>query len=255
MTRTHTISLEGKTAFISGASKGIGVAITDTLARAGADLALTARNEEELEQTAEAARKVGARVWTRTAEMADAADVQALGEATLAEFGNIDILVNNAGLTIPQTILETEIENFHTIIDVNLLAPLLLTQIFAPGMIEKKQGKIVNISSRGAIRAFHGGVTYSASKAGLQMMTQSMALEFGPHNIQANAIAPTVTNTPMGDSSWPPGKRRDTKLSRIPTGRFAESEEVANAVLFFASSQSDFVNGVEMSLDGGEGAT
>ena len=79
--------------------------------------------------------------------------------------------------------------------------------------------------------------------------------EFGAHNIQANAIAPTVTNTPMGDSSWPPGKRRDAKLSRIPTGRFAESEEVANAVLFFASSQSDFVNGVEMSLDGGEGAT
>ena len=254
MTSTRTISLAGKVAFVSGASKGIGVAIAAVLASAGADLALTARNEEELEQTAEAARKVGSRVWTQTAEMADADEVKALGKATLAEFGHIDILVNNAGVTLPQPILETEIDKFHTVINVNLLAPLLLSQIFVPSMIEKKQGKIINISSRGAIRAFPTGSVYSASKAGLQLLTQSMAVEFGPHNIQANCLAPTVTNTPMGDSAWPPSPRRDAKLAKIPTGRFAEPEEVADAVLFLASSQSDFINGVELPIDGGEGA-
>ena len=254
MTPPHTISLEGMVAFVSGASKGIGVAIAEVLANAGADLALTARNEEELQRTAESARAAGSRVWTRTAEMANADDVKTLGEAALAEFGHIDILVNNAGLTIPQPLLEIGIDEFHTTFNVNLLAPLLLTQAFAPGMIERGHGKIINISSRAAIRAFQGGGAYSASKAGLQPLTQTMAVEFGPFNIQANSVAPTVTLTPMGESAWPPGSRRDAKLSRIPAGRFATPEEVASAVLFLASSQSDFVSGVELPIDGGEGA-
>ena len=255
MTPSNTISLAGKVALVSGVSKGIGVAIADVLANAGADLALTARNEEELEQTAESARKVGSRVWTQTAEMADADDVKALGEAALAEFGHIDILVNNAGLTIPQPFLEIGLDEFHTTINVNLLAPLLLTQVIVPGMIERGHGKIINISSRGAIRAFRGGGSYSASKAGLQLLTQTMALEFGPHNIQANCLAPTVTNTPMGDFAWPPGPRTDAKLSRIPAGHFAEPMDVAGAVQFLASSHSDFINGVELSIDGGEGGS
>jgi NAD(P)-dependent dehydrogenase (short-subunit alcohol dehydrogenase family) len=254
MTTTQTISLEGRVAFVSGASKGIGVKIADSLANAGADLVLTARNEAELEQTAEAARKAGVRVWTRTAEMGDAGEVKSLAEATLAEFGRIDILVNNAGVARHQPIFDVDLETFHTVINVNLLAPLLLTQAFAPGMIERGHGKIINISSRGAIRAIPTGATYCASKAALQLLTQTMAIEFGPHNIQANCVAPTVTMTPMGKSAWPPNPRRDAKLAKIPTGRFAEPEEVANAVLFLASSQSDFISGVELPIDGGEGA-
>lgn len=254
MSKSQTISLAGKVAFVSGASKGIGVAIAEALSNAGADLALTARNEEELEQTAESARKVGSRVWTRTAEMADADEVKSLGKAALAEFGHIDILVNNAGLTIPQLLLDIGIDEFHTTINVNLLAPLLLTQAFAPGMIERGRGKIINISSRAAIRAFQGGGAYSASKAGLQLLTQTMAVEFGPHNIQANCVAPTVTLTPMAERAWPPGPRTDAKLSRIPVGHFGEPMQMAEAVLFLASSMSDFINGVELPVDGGEGA-
>ena len=148
MTPSHTISLEGKVAFVSGASKGIGVAIAEVLANAGADLVLTGRDEQGLAQTAEPARAAGSRVWTRTAEMANADDVKTLGEAALAEFGHIDILVNNAGLTIPQPLLEIGIDEFHTTFNVNLLAPLLLTQAFAPGMIERGHGKIINVSSQ-----------------------------------------------------------------------------------------------------------
>jgi NAD(P)-dependent dehydrogenase (short-subunit alcohol dehydrogenase family) len=254
MTTSTDISLKGKVAFISGASKGIGVSIAEHFAAAGADLALTARNQAELEQTAEAARKHGVKVWIRTAELADADDVKALAAATLAEFGQVDILVNNAGVAKHQPFFDVDIETFHEVINVNLLAPMLLTQAFAPGMIERKSGKIVNISSRGAIRAIPTGATYCASKGALQLMTQTMAVEFGPHNVQANCVAPTVTMTPMGESAWPASPRRDAKLAKIPTGRFAEPEDVATTVLFLASSQSDFINGVELPIDGGEGA-
>ncbi|MBT4143563.1 MAG: SDR family oxidoreductase [Chloroflexi bacterium] len=254
ITQNPNISLKGKVAFISGASKGIGVSIAELFAIAGCDLALTARNEQELDQTAKNARKAGVNVWTQTAEMSDADEVKAVGNAALAEFGHIDILVNNAGVTIPQLILETTLENFQTIINVNVLAPFLLTQIFAPSMIAKKQGKIVNVTSRAAIRAFPTGSVYSASKGALQLLTQSMAVEFGPHNIQTNSVAPTVTMTPMGDNAWPPSPRRDAKLAKIPTGRFAEPEEVADAVLYLASENSNFINGVELPIDGGEGA-
>ena len=250
-TSSPTISLKGKIAFISGASKGIGVSIAELFAAAGADLALTARNEEELERTAEAARKHGVKVWTKTAEMGDADDVKDLANAVLEEFGRVDILVNNAGVAKHQPFFDVDIETFHTVMNVNLLAPMLLTQAFAPGMIERKSGKIVNISSRGAIPT---GATYCASKAALHLMTQTMAVEFGPHNVQANCVAPTVTMTPMGESAWPASPRRDAKLSKIPTGRFADPEEVANTTLFLASSNSDFISGVELPVDGGEGA-
>lgn len=254
METSPTISLEGKIAFVSGASKGIGVEIAEHLAKAGADLALTARNAEELEQTAERARKHGVKVWTKTAELEDADDVKALAASVLEEFGRVDILVNNAGVAKHQPFFDVDIDTFHMVMNVNLLAPLLLTQAFALGMIERKAGKIINISSRGAIRAIPTGATYCASKAGLQLMTQTMAVEFGPHNVQANCIAPTVTMTPMGESAWPPSPRRDAKLAKIPTGRFAEPDEVAKTVVFLASSQSDFINGVELPIDGGEGA-
>ena len=254
MATSPTISLEGKIAFVSGASKGIGVEIAEHLAKAGADLALTARNAEELEQTAERARKHGVKVWTKIAELQDADDVKALAASVLEEFGRVDILVNNAGVAKHQPFFNVDIDTFHMVMNVNLLAPLLLTQAFAPGMIERKAGKIINISSRGAIRAIPTGATYCASKAGLQLMTQTMAVEFGPHNVQANCIAPTVTMTPMGESAWPPSPRRDAKLAKIPTGRFAEPDEVAKTVVFLASSQSDFINGVELPIDGGEGA-
>ena len=251
---TEIISLEGKTAFISGASKGIGVAVADSLSKAGANLALTARNADELEQTADNARTNGVKVWTRTAEMADVDDVRTLGQATLDEFGGVDILVNNAGIAQHQPFLEIDIDVFDKVIDVNLRAPIILTQIFAPGMIERGNGKIINLTSRGAIRAFPAGGVYSASKGGLQLLTQTMAVEFGPHGIQTNSVAPTVTMTPMGEAAWPASPRRDAKLARIPAGRFAEPEEVANAVLFLSSPQSDFINGVELPIDGGEGA-
>ena len=130
---TTEISLEGRVAFVSGASKGIGIAVAKSLAAAGADLVLTARDEAGLEATAEAARASGVQVWTHTAELADADDVKWLGEAVLADCGRVDILVNNAGITRPEPLFEVTLEAWHMTMNVDLLAPLLLVQAFGPG--------------------------------------------------------------------------------------------------------------------------
>ena len=248
------ISLAGRIAFVSGASKGIGVAIADALARAGADLAVTARDEKGLAETARRAEENGARVWVRTAELADAREVTVLGKAVLEDLGRVDILVTNAGLTMPQSVLELGLDEWHTTFNVNLLAPLLLTQAFAPGMIERGHGKIINVSSRAALSALADNAAYCASKAALLLLTRVMAIEFGPHNVQANAVAPTVILTPMAQQVWTPGPRTDAKLARIPTGRFGQPGDVADVVLFLASPLSDFVNGTTIPVDGGEGA-
>ena len=254
MVTIHEISLEGKVAFVSGASKGIGVAIADALASAGADVALTARDEKGLHKTAELVRHSGRRAWVHGAELADAAEVRTLGEATLAEFGRVDILVNNAGLTFPQRVLDVAVDKWRTTLNVNLLAPLILTQMFAPGMIERGHGKIINVSSRAGLGALDEHAAYSASKAGLQLLTQTMAVELGPHKIQANCVAPTVIDTPMAKQVWTPGPKTDAKLARIPAGRFGRPDEVASVILFLASPLSDYVNGVTVPVDGGEGA-
>lgn len=248
------IDLSCKVAFVSGASKGIGVAIAETLADAGADLALTARDEAGLEATAEAARSRGVKAWTHTAELAEPDQVRSLGDATLAEFGKVDILINNAGLTHPQTVLEVGLFEWHNTLNVNLLAPLLMTQCFAPGMVERRSGKIVNITSRAGLGALEEHAAYSASKAGLQLLTMTMAVEFGPHNVQANAIAPTVIATPMAEAVWTPGPRTDFKLAGVPMKRFGKPREVAEVALFLSSPLSDYVNGVILPVDGGEGA-
>jgi len=248
------INLKGKVAFVSGASKGIGAAIAEALASAGADLALSARDAAGLEKTAASCRKHGGRVWTHTAELARADEVRALGRAALSEYGRIDILVNNAGLTFPQPILKISEEEWRTTLDVDLYAPLLLTQAFAPGMVERKSGKVINISSRAGLGALEDHGAYSAAKAGLHLLTQTMAIEFGAHNVQANCVAPTVILTPMAEQVWKPGPRTDSKLAGIPAGRFGRPAEVADVVLWLASPLSDYVNGAVIPVDGGEGA-
>ena len=250
----NNISLKGKTAFITGASKGMGVEIARNLAEAGADLALTARNAEELSQTAAMAAKFGVSVWSQTAELGDVDAVRQLGKDALAELGGIDILVNNAGLVFPKPVLDIGVEDWHTTYDVDVLAPLLLVQAFAPGMIARKSGKIINITSRAGLIGQPGLGSYSSAKAALHQLSKTMAVEFGPHNIQVNCIAPTVTMTPMAQKVWQPGPRTDAKLARIPTGRFAEPTEVADVVLFLSSDLSDFVSGMILPVDGGEGA-
>lgn len=250
----NNISLKGKIAFISGASKGMGVEIARNFAEAGADLAITARNKEGLAETEKIARAFGVDVWSGIAELNDVEQVRQLGRDALAAVGRVDILVNNAGVVFPQPILEIGEGQWRTIYDVDVLAPLLLTQAFVPGMIERSHGKVIHITSRAALIGQPALGAYSSAKAALHQLSQTMAVEFGPHNIQVNCIAPTVTMTPMAQQVWKPGPRTDAKLARIPMGRFAEPNEIADIALFLASDLSDFVSGTIIPADGGEGA-
>ena len=244
MAPSQNISLEGKVAFISGASKGIGVAISEAFSSAGADLVLTARNAEELEQTAESARKSGSKVWTQTAEMADAEEVKSLAKNTLEQFDRVDILVNNAGVTIPQPILEAEIKKFHTIINVNVLAPLLLTQSFAPGMIERGHGKIINVSSIGGRKGAFGRSAYRVTKSGLISFTESLAAEVYQHGINVNAICPGGTDTEGFRAAF------NTKgRSENPT--LMDPAEIAEVALFLASDASSAITGTAIDSFGG----
>jgi len=246
-----TIALEGKVAFVTGASRGIGAAIALRLAQAGAVVAMTARDRAGLHRTEAAIESAGGRAWWRTADLASGAQIRSVTMATLREFGRVDILVNNAGLTFPQRVLDVGLREWRTTLDVNLLAPLLLVQAFTPGMIERRSGKIINISSQAGLGALEEHASYSASKSALHLLTQTMAVEFGRDNIQANCIAPTVILTDMAEQVWPPGPRSEAMRARIALGRFGKPSEVADAVLFLASPLSDFITGEVLSVDGG----
>lgn len=245
------VSLAGRIAFVTGASRGIGAAIAVRLAEAGATLAMTGRDRAGLERTQGIVESLGREAWCSAADLGSATHIRSLARAALRRFDRVDILVNNAGLTFPQRILDIGLKEWRTTFDVNLLAPLLLTQAFAPGMVERRSGKIVNISSQAGIGALDEHGAYSASKAGLHLLTKTMAVEFGPHNVQANCIAPTVILTDMAEQVWRPGPRTDAMRAKIPLGRFGVPEEVADAALFLASPLSDFITGEVLSVDGG----
>jgi 2-deoxy-D-gluconate 3-dehydrogenase len=152
---------------------------------------------------------------------------------------------------VVEPLLEIGLDHWQQTLDVNLRAPLLLSQRLVPKMIEQRRGKVINISSVAGVLAPEGHGAYSASKAGLNLLTQAMAAEWGPFNIQANAVAPTVILTEMGTQVWGDPAKGDPMKARIPARRFGEPAEVADLVLFLASSASDFICGQVLRLDGG----
>jgi len=244
-------SLAGKTALVTGASKGIGQHVALTLAHAGADVILTARDLPGLESTAESIRAMGRKAEVITAEMADPAEIHALAEQALYGGRKIHILVNNAGLSFPEPAAETTLEHWDLTLNVNLRAPFLLSQLIGKRMMEQGGGKIINISSQAGLVAISDHAAYCASKAALILLTKVLAVEWGPHNIQVNAVAPTVILTPMAEKAWADETKRKAMLAKIPLGRFGKPVDVSGAVLFLASPASDLITGEILAIDGG----
>ncbi len=244
-------SLTGRRALVTGASKGIGLEICRVLADAGADIAAVARDAEGLADACREVEKLGRRCVTITADLAT---LEGPGEAARAAeeaFGGIDILVNNAGIALVAPITEASVEDWDRTMAVNLRAPFLLAQALVPGMIARGHGKIVNISSQTGVIAMEAHAAYAASKGGLNSLTKVMAAEWGRHNIQANAVCPTVILTPMGRKIWSPPEKSGPVLARTPLGRFGEPVEVADLVLYLASPASDLMTGQTILLEGG----
>jgi len=262
--------VDGKVAIVTGAGRGIGRAIALALAKAGADVTIIDISTKQIEQTAEDIRKLGCKALPITMDVSQEDQVKRSVEQTIAEFGRIDILVNNAGIFIfkpvafipgarllgweaagenwdkPQTL-----EDWHQVIDTNLTSAFLFAQAVGPHMMKQKKGKVVNISSTAAEQGASYKSAYCVSKAGLSAFTRCLASEWGPFNINVNAIAPGMVNTDMTASRLKDAKSIETILGKIPLGRLAEPQEVALLALFLASEASDYLTGQIFTIDGG----
>ncbi len=250
-TYLERFSLAGKRALVTGGSKGIGATVAEVLAQAGADVAITGRDQTGLDETAAKIQALGRECLPIVADFRTPEGPVQAGQAALGHFGTVDILVNNAGIARISRILESTLEEWEETQAVNLRAPYLLAKVLAPRMMEQRMGKIINISSQAGVVAIEGHASYAASKGGLNMLTKVMAAEWGPYNIQVNAVAPTVILTPMGEQVWGDPAKGDPMRAKIPLRRFGRPVEVADLVLFLASPASDLITGDVILIDGG----
>ena len=244
-------NLDNKRVLVTGASRGLGAEIASSLAAAGAELMISGRDAIGLESTRQLVKQHGHACHVMKADLRCIDETLRLADAALEIFRTVDILVNNAGVVYVEDLLNTTLEHWEETQSVNLRAPFLLAQRLVPGMIKQRRGKIINISSVAAVLAPEGHAAYSASKGGLNLLTQTMAAEWGRYNIQANAVAPTVILTAMGQQVWGEASKGDPMKARIPARRFGEPFEVADLVHFLASDASNFIGGQVIRLDGG----
>jgi 2-deoxy-D-gluconate 3-dehydrogenase len=243
--------IEGKRALVTGGSKGIGAETAAVLAQAGADVAIVGRDRAGLQTTAAAVAAAGRQCVVIEADMATIEGPQAAAAAALAAFGTVDILVNNAGISRLDPLQTLAPAAWDETMAVNLRAPYLLAQALVGKMMAQGRGKIVNVSSQAGVIALETHGAYCTSKGGLNMLTKVMAVEWGPHNIQVNAVCPTVILTPMGTEVWGDARKAAPMLAKIPLGRFGQPVEVADLILFLASPASDLITGEAILIDGG----
>lgn len=243
-------SLAGRRVLVTGAGAGIGREVALRAAHDGADV-IAFSLEGDLASLGSDIRALGRRYVCRVGDVTESADVAAIVELAERELGGIDVLVNSAGIAIIEPALETKLASWRKTIDVNLTGSFLCAQAVAPGMIARKFGRIINISSQAGIIALHGHAAYMASKAAINGITQVLALEWGPFGVTTNAVAPTVVNTELGKAVWSDPAKGDPMRAMIPVGRFAEPSEVAAAVLYLASDAAAMVNGHILRIDGG----
>jgi NAD(P)-dependent dehydrogenase (short-subunit alcohol dehydrogenase family) len=244
-------SLEGKAAVVTGASGGIGRAIAVALAVHGADILAAGRNMEKTVETARMAAAAGKKAVPFGLEITSRTSAERMAAAALEEFGRIDILVNSAGMNIRKQVLEIADEDWDPVLEVNLKGVLYCCQAVGRVMVERRSGKIINISSISSRLGHPARAAYAASKGGLIQLTRVMATEWAPYNICVNAISPAAVDTPFIDGLKKNRVRLDRELERIPLGRIGTPEDVAGAAVFLASRAADFITGHNLFIDGG----
>ncbi len=242
-------SLEGKTALVTGASQGIGRACAIALARAGASVALAARNESKLNEVAAEISANGGAAKAFVLNVASEESIKTTAKAVLDHFGTVHILINNAGITKDTLLLRMKRSDWDEVITTNLTGTFLLTQALIGPMLKARWGRIINISSVVGETGQAGQANYAASKAGLIGFTKSLARELASRNITANAVAPGYIETAM--TAVLDEKQRGAMLSQVPLGRAGTDEDIANAVRFLASDEAAYITGHVLDVNGG----
>jgi len=243
--------LSGKVALVTGAYRGLGFAIAQGLARAGASVVLNGRRIEAVEPAARALTAQSLKASTAIFDVTDGDAVRAAVTAIENEHGRIDVLVNNAGIQRRGALADFSQQDWDAIIATNLTAPFVVSQAVLPGMIARKSGKIVHIASLMSELARPSVVPYTAAKGGVRQLTRGMAVELAPHNIQVNAIAPGYFATEMNRALIDNPEFNAWVCKRTPAGRWGQPDELAGTAVFLASSASNYITGQLLIVDGG----
>ncbi len=245
----NSFNLSGKTAIVTGASTGLGRAMTLALAEAGADVLLVDHSERK--ETLQDVRKIGRRAVSFVADLGKDARVDEIIGFAVKEFGKVDILVNNAGTIRRSPAIDMTQKDWDEVMQLNAKSVFFLAQAAARDMLKRKYGKIINIAS---LLSFQGGIlvpSYAASKGAVAQLTKALANEWAQHGINVNAIAPGYMVTDNTKALREDPARSKAILDRIPAGRWGQPEDLQGAVVFLASSVSDYVNGHVLAVDGG----
>jgi NAD(P)-dependent dehydrogenase (short-subunit alcohol dehydrogenase family) len=245
------LDLSGRTAVVIGGTSGIGRVLTHGLAQAGADVVATARRADLVDEAATEIEQFGRRTLRVTADVTDKASLEALLARTVDAFGQVDIMVNCAGRTKRVPTLQLSDEDWYGILETNLTGTLRAAQVFGRHMVERRYGRIINIASLSSFVALFEVAAYAASKAAVASLTKSLAIEWAPHGVCVNAIAPGVFRTALNANLLDGTDRGREFLMRTPMKRFGRLEELAGAAVFLASDAASFVTGEVLVVDGG----
>ena len=245
-------SLHGKTALITGASRGLGKAMALALAEAGAHVALVSRDEARLNETAAQIRNAGGAADVFVADVTDEAQVGLLRDSAGAKFGDrLDILINNAGINLRKPITDFTLAEWNSVITTNLTSVFLLCRAFVPMMKGRDYGRIINMTSMMSHISLPGRTAYSASKSALLGFNKALALELAGEKITVNGISPGVCDTEINAPLMENPQLRAEFLAKIPAGRWGQPDEIAKLALYLCSEDAGFITGTDVIIDGG----
>lgn len=244
--------LDGRRALVTGGAKGLGRVIATALAQAGADVGIAGRSLEPCREAAlDIERATGRHAWAFCADVTRSDEVRRLALEAESALGGVDILINNAGVNIRGAAVELPESDFDAVVAVNLKAPFVCSRTFAPRMLERGWGRIINMGSILSFVALPGRAAYASAKAGLVNLTRVLALEWAPRGVTVNAVCPGPFATDMNKPLLEDPEKYQAFVAKIPMGRWGELHEIAGAVLFLASDAASFVTGSALMVDGG----
>jgi NAD(P)-dependent dehydrogenase (short-subunit alcohol dehydrogenase family) len=244
--------LDGKTAWITGGAKGLGLQFAHALASVGANIVINSRHGDEAAAAAKAvADQHGVKSLGAEMDVTKFDEVTAFVERVEKQFGSLDILVNNAGVNVRLPTIELPVEEWQRVVDINLTGPFLCAKAVAPHMIRRKWGRIINLSSILGQVGLAGRPPYTATKGGLILLTKTQALEFATSGVTVNAICPGPFATDMNKALLEDPEKYKAFVAKIPMGRWGELNELDGAIIFLASKASSFMTGTTLTVDGG----